>query len=132
MSAVYELPVMYNTMSNVVAIPKSDDRKTLSSYRPISLLPLTSKLLKKHIYYMNTTQSFILSPKINGNFNRKSLQPLQWRMQELRKGGSCTRKRHITRHTLGGSGGMPPRNFLKNSCSEVCFSEFLALLLTCF
>ena len=37
-------------MSNVVAIPKSDDRTTLSKYRPISPLRLLSKLLERHIY----------------------------------------------------------------------------------
>ena len=59
-------------MSNV---PKSDDCTTLSNYRPISVLPLPSKNIFT-TYCMSTTQSFILSPKINGDFNRKSQQPL--------------------------------------------------------
>ena len=36
--------------SVIVPVPKSTDASTPTNYRPISLLPLLSKLLEKHIY----------------------------------------------------------------------------------
>ena len=36
--------------SSIVPIPKNDERNTVSNYRPISLLPIVSKVLEKHVY----------------------------------------------------------------------------------
>ena len=37
-------------MDSVVPIPKSSDKGSPKNYRPISLLPILSKLLEKHVY----------------------------------------------------------------------------------
>ena len=57
----------------------------------------------------------------------------QWRIYDFRKGGASlwakptlARKRPI----VGGSGGMPPRNVLKNGCSEMRFLAFWDTILT--
>jgi hypothetical protein len=45
------IPKMWKT-SVIVPIPKASDVSAPSNYRPISLLPLLSKLLEKHIHYL--------------------------------------------------------------------------------
>ena len=44
-------PVLWK-MSNLVPIPKSNDHSNPSNYRPISLLPILSKLLERHIHVL--------------------------------------------------------------------------------
>ena len=68
-----QLPRLWKTAS-VVPIPKSSNNKhSPSGYRPISLLPIVSKLLEKHIFLtilmnMPRFQMFI------GVFSKKSQQ----------------------------------------------------------
>ena len=37
-------------LSSVVPVPKGDDSSNVANYRPISLLPIVSKLLERHMY----------------------------------------------------------------------------------
>ena len=39
-------------LSSVVPVPKGDDNTNVANYRPISLLPIISKLLERHIYWV--------------------------------------------------------------------------------
>ena len=58
-------PVLWK-MSNVVPVPKSDDHSNPSKYRPISLLPILSKLLERHIHVL-ISEHLTLSHPISNN-----------------------------------------------------------------
>ena len=49
-------------ISNVVPIPKDGDKSVPNNYRPISLLSIVSKLLKRHIHGKVMKQSKRVSP----------------------------------------------------------------------
>ena len=49
-------------LSAIVPIPKSGDNTNVSNYRPISLLPILSKLLEKHMYAIILHQFEEFSP----------------------------------------------------------------------
>ena len=55
-------------LSSVVPIPKSVDKGNLGNYRPISLLPVLSKLLERHIFsllFKHLDQSHPISDRIS-------------------------------------------------------------------
>ena len=54
-------PTMWK-MANVVLVPKSNDHANPSKYRPISLLPILSKLLEHHIHFLLTGHLSSLYP----------------------------------------------------------------------
>ena len=64
------LPESWKT-SLVVPIPKSSNHKEVSNYRPISLLPIVSKMLERHFHHLITTH-------LNDN---KPLSNSQWGFQ---------------------------------------------------
>ena len=59
--------------SAVVPIPKSSNHKDASNYRPISLLPVTSKILERHLH-QQILQHQSHSPTGNGDFKQGNLQ----------------------------------------------------------
>ena len=65
--------------SNLVPIPKSGDKGNPANYRPISLLPVLSKLLERHIanvLLQHLTDKQQISASQWGFQNRKSIQSL--------------------------------------------------------
>ena len=58
-------PVLWK-MSNVVPVPKSNDHSNPSNYRPISHLPILSKLLERHIHVL-ISEHLTLSHPISTN-----------------------------------------------------------------
>ena len=56
-----KLPSVWK-LSAIVPIPKSGDNTNVSNYRPISLLPILSKLLEKHMYAIILHQFEEFSP----------------------------------------------------------------------
>ena len=57
-------PVLWK-MSNVVPVPKSNDHSNPSNYRPISLLPILSKLLEHHIHFLISEYLSLFHPISN-------------------------------------------------------------------
>ena len=49
-------------LSSVVPVPKGDDNTNVANYRPISLLPIISKLLERHMYWVIALHFEIHSP----------------------------------------------------------------------
>ena len=49
-------------LSSVVPVPKGDDSSNVANYRPISLLPIVSKLLEKHMYWVIAKHLEVHSP----------------------------------------------------------------------
>ena len=49
-------------LSSVVPVPKGDDGSSVSNYRPISLLPIVSKLLERHMYWLTVSHLDVYSP----------------------------------------------------------------------
>ena len=74
-----KLPKEWKT-SVVVPIPKNKKKNLLSSYCPISLLPIISKVLERHI--VNILKDYIaenvLYHSTSGSFVQKSLQVQLW------------------------------------------------------
>ena len=56
-----KLPSTWKT-SSIVPIPKSNEKSSVTNYRPISLLSIISKLLERHIYWQIATHLEIYSP----------------------------------------------------------------------
>ena len=55
--------------SNVVPIHKKDDKQNVKNYRPVSLLPIRSKIFERLIYnvmYNFLTETNLLSPNQSG------------------------------------------------------------------
>ena len=49
-------------LSSIVPIPKGNAASSVSNYRPISLLPILSKLLERHMYYLIVSHLEVHSP----------------------------------------------------------------------
>ena len=49
-------------VSSVVPVPKGSDSTCVSNYRPISLLPVVSKLLERHMHFLISCQIETLCP----------------------------------------------------------------------
>ena len=49
-------------VSSVVPVPKGSDSTSVSNYRPISLLPVISKLLERHMHFLISCQIETLCP----------------------------------------------------------------------
>ena len=49
-------------ISSVVPIPKGNKPASVSNYRPLSLLPIVSKLLEKHIYKLISSHLDVNNP----------------------------------------------------------------------
>ena len=49
-------------LSSVVPVPKGDDSSNVANYRPISLLPIVSKLLERHMYWVIAKHLEVHSP----------------------------------------------------------------------
>ena len=61
--------------ARVVPIPKGGDHQSPSNYRPISILPIISKLLEKHVHnllYQHLSNNCLLSPNQWGFTEGKS------------------------------------------------------------
>ena len=54
-------PAFWKT-SNVVPVPKSNNRHEPSNYRPISLLPILGKLIEHHIHFLITDHLSLYHP----------------------------------------------------------------------
>ena len=60
-------PKDWKTFS-VVPIPKISNHKEATNYRPISLLPIVSKMLERHIHQYITTSLSVTNPLSNGQW----------------------------------------------------------------
>ena len=49
-------------LSSVVPVPKGNDSSNVANYRPISLLPIVSKLLERHMYWVIAKHLEVHSP----------------------------------------------------------------------
>ena len=49
-------------LSSVVPVPKGNDNTNVANYRPISLLPIVSKLLERHMYWVIAKHFELHSP----------------------------------------------------------------------
>ena len=56
-----KLPSTWKT-SSIVPIPKSNEKSSVTNYRPISLLSIISKLLERHIYWQIATHLEVYAP----------------------------------------------------------------------
>ena len=58
-------------LSSVVPVPKGNDNTNVANYRPISLLPIISKLLERHMYWVIAKhfETIRQLASINGAFN---------------------------------------------------------------
>ena len=65
-------------LSYIVPVPKGDDDSNVANYRPISLLPIVSKLLERHMYWVIAKHFEVNSPVSihQWGFQPKSLQQL--------------------------------------------------------
>ena len=62
-------------VSNIVPIPKKGDSASPSNNRPISLLPILSKVLEKHIIVKSNHLKFLT---LNGAFSLDDQLPLYY------------------------------------------------------
>ena len=67
-----KLPKLWKSV-RVVPILQSGSRSDVSNYRPISLLPIVSKMLERYVYITlgSSDPIMLLSLSINGAFNQE-------------------------------------------------------------
>ena len=114
-------PVLWK-MSNVVPVPKSNDHSNPSNYRPISLLPILSKLLEHHIHFLISEYLSLFHPISNDQWGfqagKSTVSALlattyTW-FQQLESGGEiCAIFFDIKKRSTQ----FPTEHFLSNSSS---------------